>query len=139
MTPHNWYQTIISRSSSADVIFLGIRQNWDLITFLLFDLGYLSENGGVVKISPLKFQNIEHNYGSDLNIHMSNMNPKGKTLQYCICRGDPLFQSPIKERNSNKKNYILSTGLRYYNTVDVILRSKLVEHTAFMNRKNMID
>ena len=76
---------------------------------------------------------MKHNCDRDLKIHVSNMHPKVKILQYYICRGDPLFQSPIKERNSSKKSNMLSTGLQYYNTVDGILKYKLVEHTAFMN------
>ena len=76
---------------------------------------------------------MKHNCDSDLKIHVSNMHPKVKTLQYYICRGDPLFQSPIKERNSSKKSNIVPTRLRYYDIVDAILKSNLVEHTAFMN------
>ena len=54
---------------------------------------------------------MEHNYDGGLKKYVSNMYPKGETLQYYICRGDSLFQSSIKERNSNKKSNILSTGL----------------------------
>ena len=93
------------------------------------------ETGGGAEINILNFQNMEHNYEGHLKIHVSSMHPKGETLQYYICRGDTLFQSPIKERDSNKKSNILSTGLLYYDTVDAISKSKFVEHTAFMNEK----
>ena len=70
---------------------------------------------------------MEHNCDCNLKIHVSNMHPKGKILQYYIYRGNPSFQIPIKERNSSIKSNILSTELRYYDTVDAILKSKYNE------------
>ena len=45
---------------------------------------------------------MEHNCDGELKIHVSNMYHKGEILQYYVCRGDPLFQGPIKERTSSK-------------------------------------
>ena len=78
---------------------------------------------------------MEQNYDGNLKIHVCNMHPKDETLQYFICRGDPLFASQTKQKNMNKKSHFLSTGLRYVDTADPLLKSKLVEHTDFMDRE----
>ena len=63
------------------------------------------------------------------------MHPKGETLQYFICCGDPLFASPTKQKPNNNKRNLLLTGLQYFDIVDTLLKSKLVEHTDFMDRE----
>ena len=115
MTPRCYSRILPSKSSSTDYICFGIGHKQNLIDPLLFGLGYMFEKGGgEVKINILKFQSVEQNYDGDLKTYMSNTHHKGEALQYVICRVDPLFTSPSKQNNNNKKHICLSAGLQHF-------------------------
>ena len=57
---------------------------------------------------------------------MSNLHPKGEKLAYFICHGDPQFDIPTKQINDNNKCNFVSLGLRYFDRVDSLPKSKLL-------------
>ena len=103
-------------------------QSWELIQPLLVHLGYLIERGGLLKINVDKLANLQHADLGKNKFHISNTHHKGETKHYYVCLGKPHFSGPTKQIKATVNGLFSSTAIRYINSSDKRLRTKLQEH-----------
>ena len=122
MLPHLWYKIVPSSPTNTDNMAFAMGQRWDILLPVLLQQNYMKSYKDSVRISRIRFEQLEQLNDDTLDIHISHFQPKKGSKTYFICLNKPLFKNAELQI---RKGYSHST-MRYYDATDRILKNKLM-------------
>ena len=139
MTRHNWYRLLPVELGRCYDFAFAVGLSWELIKYLLLELGYLFEKGGDKCVNAEKFINLQHVQFGKHKFHISNTHFKGEKKTHYVCMGKPHFSGPVKQEKVTINGAFSFSSIIYINASDTPLRTKLQEYFDVVVKENIRD